>query len=73
MHTQMISGGIEVLFLQYNPQNSIVRINVLRGYSLVPRDYGTMKSDPYFRLSISPKWFSQRPQVSEPKFGMVYI
>ena len=69
MHTQMITGGIEVLFLQYNPQNSMVRVNVLRGYSLVARDYGSMTSDPYFRISIEPSWFAQSAQESEPKYG----
>ncbi|XP_057303936.1 laminin subunit alpha-1-like isoform X1 [Hydractinia symbiolongicarpus] len=67
MHTQTITGGIEVMFLPYVPQNSIVRVNVLRGYHLVPRDYPSLKSDPYFKLSIFPRWFNQGPLESAPK------
>ena len=74
LHTQSISGGIEVMFLQYNPQNSIVRVNVLRGYHLVPRDVPFLTSDPYFKLSISPKWFNQGPLESAPKYGrFIYL
>ena len=70
MQTQRISGSIEVMFMQYNPQNSMVRVNVLRGYQLVARDYPSMTSNPFFTLKISPSWWDQGTLESAPKQGI---
>ncbi|XP_065671411.1 laminin subunit alpha-1 isoform X3 [Hydra vulgaris] len=67
MQTQRITGSIEVMFMQYNPQNSMVRVNVLRGYQLVARDYPSMTSNPFFTLKISPSWWDQGTLESAPK------
>ena len=55
------------MFLEYNPQNKILRVNVLRGYSLAARDLPSRLADPYFKLSIYPKWFNQGPFQSSPE------
>ena len=73
MNTVKISGGVEVMFLQYNKANSIIRINILRGYQLAPRDFPAKKSDPFFKLSIYPKWYQQGPLESSPKYGMYSV
>uniref|UniRef100_A0A7M5V486 Uncharacterized protein n=1 Tax=Clytia hemisphaerica TaxID=252671 RepID=A0A7M5V486_9CNID len=67
--TVKIVGGVEVMFLEYNPQNKILRVNVLRGYSLAARDLPSRKADPYFKLSIHPKWFNQGPFQSSPEIS----
>ena len=62
--TAKISGGIEVMFLKYNPDNKILRVNALRAYQLSARDLPSNKADPYFKIGIKPGWFGQSPYQS---------
>ena len=47
------------MFLKYNPDNKILRVNALRAYQLPARDLPTKKADPYFKIGIKPGWFGQ--------------
>ena len=67
MHTQNIKGGIEVDFKEY--VHDILRVKVLNGYHLVPRDYPSMTSDPYYTVKLSPTSFLQTVMNSTVKIG----